>query len=45
MGGGGYLERGDKYPLQTMHGEYDSTYKELMLFYGVGMEFKDKIML
>ena len=26
-------------------GECDFTYRELMLFYGVGMEFKDKIML
>ena len=27
------------------HGEYGFTYKELMLLQGMGMEFKDKIML
>ena len=27
------------------HGECDFTYTELMLFYGMGMEFKDKTML
>ena len=27
------------------HGEYDFTYSELMLFWGMGIEFKDKIML
>ena len=27
------------------HGEYGFTYRELMLFYGIGMEFKDKILL
>ena len=27
------------------HVEYGFTYRELMLFWGMGMEFKDKMML
>ena len=28
-----------------LHAEYGFTYRELMLFWGMGMEFKDKMML
>ena len=36
-----YKWANDGYVDVFFHVEYDFTYKELMLFYGVAMEFKD----
>ena len=36
---GGYVDR------VFLHAEHGFTYRELMIFWGMGMEFKDKMML